>query len=89
MGIKREIVEVPTFVESANVVVDGMRQDAKTGDVYRRPQRRAQRKKEQRSGVSLALVVFVNGELPKQCDRHGIRLVPLLRLRQKCPFNLT
>src|SRR5262249_39609147 len=79
----------PASIELAYFIIKGMREDAKASDLARRPQRGRQRKLKQGAGMALALMAKVNRELPEQRSWHWIRLVSLVSLGQKLPFDLS
>ena len=38
--------------------------------------------------MTFALAIPAHGQLAKQCDRHGVRLVALISLGKKCALDL-
>ena len=83
-----EVLEAPATVESANGVVDRVCDDAKAADFVRCTDGGLEGEHQQRSGMPLAVVIFVDRQLAEQRDRHGIGLVTLMRLRQERAFDL-
>lgn len=86
--IERQILEAPPAIEGADLTVDRMCHDAKAADFPRRPQCRPQSEKEQGASMSSALMILVDGKLPKKRDWQGVGLVALSRFGQKRAFDL-
>jgi hypothetical protein len=88
-GIERKVDEIPSPIENANRIVDRVRDDAKTPHAFGSFERGPQSELDQRIRQSLSLPRAVHGQLPKQRDRDRVRLIPLMRLRQKGALELS
>ena len=83
-----EVLEAPAAVEGADAVVDGVRDHAEAPDFVRCADGSLEGEHQKRTGMALAVVIFVDRQLAEQRDRHRIRLVSLMRLRQERAFDL-
>ena len=63
--IERQVLESPTCVEPAHTVIERMRDDAHAADDFGGVQSRFEREQKQGRGMSLSLIILVDGEFDR------------------------
>src|SRR6266852_1904942 len=81
--VEGQVLKSPSRVEAAHAIIERMRNDAHAADDFGRAQRRLEGEQQEGYGVPLSLIVLVHRELTEKYDRHRVRAVALLRLREE------
>jgi hypothetical protein len=86
--IEGQVLKSPPAVEGPDAVVDRVGDDAETPYLPCGAHGCLQGEEQKRTRMNLALPIGTDGKLPQKRDRNGIRLVALVRLREKRAFYL-
>jgi hypothetical protein len=86
--VEGQVLETPSGVEAANVVVERVGDDAHAADIPGSLQGRPEREQQEGRGMAVALIVLIDRELTEKRDWYRIGPVALLRLGQERAFDV-